>query len=824
MSVSLPTQVESSHAVVALVGNPNTGKTTLFNALTGYRQRVGNYPGVTVEKKNGVMRQCGGAAKVELVDLPGAYSLAAGSADEAIVLDVLIGTGMHGAAPDAIVVVLDATNLARNFFFASQVMELGRPVVLALNMVDLAEASGMRVDTDALAERLGVQVIPVVATKGVGLDRLRRAICESIETGAPKSPLDFPDCVRTELEALRASLAGPEPGSNHVPTAVEALQTLLNPGGYHETRLVTQHGRALFEELAERRGRIVAAGESLAEVEARVRYAWIGGILESAVTRSRTLGEPRSEKADRILTHRLWGMAILLVLMCGCFQSIYAWAGPLMDAIDGGFAGLATWIGAALPAGALQSLIRDGVIAGAGAVLVFLPQIMILFLFIAVLEDCGYMARVAFLLDRWMGLIGLNGKSFIPLLSSFACAVPGIMSTRTIEDKRDRFLTILIAPLMSCSARLPVYILLIAAFVPNRPVLGGVVGLQALTLLAMYCVGTVVAVLVALVLKRTLLKGPRQSFLMELPAYKWPSAKTVLYRIYEQAKAFCVSAGTIIFAVAIVIWALGYYPHPASVASAHDAQRASASKAHTQRLEEISGELAGATAGVALQDEPQVAAALAALEGVENAFSDRVTDRDFAEGSEGRLAARREADEGIASIVAQFGPPGRTASALRQSSEALEQELSLIDKSESGAYLRQSILGRMGAWIEPVVRPLGWDWRIGMAAIAAFPAREVVIATMGTIYNLGDDQDETSEGLRAKLQSAAWPDGRKVYNLPVALSIMVFFALCCQCGATLATIKRETNSWRWPVFTFTYMTTLAYLAALVTYQTAIRFA
>ncbi|MEK7730388.1 MAG: ferrous iron transporter B, partial [Planctomycetota bacterium] len=390
-----------------------------------------------------------------------------------------------------------------------------------------------------------------------------------------------------------------------------------------------------------------------------------------------------------------------------------------------------------IPAGAVQSLVVSGVVAGVGAVLAFLPQILILFLFIAILEDCGYMARAAFLLDRWMGLFGLNGKSFIPLLSSFACAVPGIMSTRTIEDRRDRFVTILIAPLMSCSARLPVYVLLIGAFIPATPLLGGLVGLQAATLVAMYFVGAAVAIPVALILKRTLLKGPPQSFLMELPTYKWPSPRIVLYRMYEQGKAFCVSAGTLIFAVAIVVWALGYYPHPAAIAQAHQVERETA---------------------------------------------------------------------------VQAGVPGTV----------LNTQLADIDRNEAGEYLRQSFLGRMGLWIEPAVKPLGWDWRIGTAAIASFPAREVVVATMGTIYNLGGEQNETSTGLRATLRGATWPDGRPVYNVAVALSIMVFFALCCQCGATLATIKREMQSWAWPVLTFTYMTVLAYVAALATYQIAIR--
>jgi len=723
--------------LVALVGNPNTGKTTLFNFLTGHRQRVGNYAGVTVERKTGFLRQVQTDQRIELIDLPGAYSLAARSADEALLLDVLRGREGRSRPPELIVSVVDAANLQRHLFFLSQILELGRPVVVALNMTDLAEASGLRIDADALARALGVPVVPVVANRARGLSELRRAILNGLDAAPSDRCPSFPDCICAELDGLTKTVAGRVCEVHGGASRVELLQTLLEPGGYHETRLVRQCGRRLAEELADRRQRIAATGECIAAVEARIRYAWIDRVLGNVVTRVSPCRRTKSESVDRVLTHRALGLAIFLVLMGVCFQSIYAWAEPLMNGVESLFGLIGQGLTTLIPAGALQSLMVDGIVAGVGAVLIFLPQILILFLFVAILEDCGYMARAAFLLDRWMSLLGLGGKAFIPLLSSFACAVPGIMAARTIEDRRERFITILIAPLMSCSARLPVYTLLIAAFVPATPLLGGVIGLQSLTLLGMYLVGVVVAVPVAWVLRLTLLKGPAQSFLMELPTYKWPSPMTVLHRMYEQGRAFCVSAGTIIFAVAIVIWALAYYPHPGSIAAEHQALRQ------------------------------------AAISGDSNAV-------------------------------------------------ALSERLAEIDRNESGAYLRQSFLGRMGHWVEPAVRPLGWDWRIGTAAIASFPAREVLIATMGTIYNLGGEADETSTGLRDRLHAAAWPDGRPVYNLAVALSIMVFFALCCQCGGTLATIKRETKSWRWPLLTFGYMTGLAYIAALVTYQVAVR--
>jgi len=712
-----------------LVGNPNTGKSTLFNALTGFRQRVANYPGTTVERRSGALR---GRLGIELVDLPGAYSLAARAADEAIVLEALLGKPAGHRPPDVIVSVVDASNLGRNLFLATQLLELGIPLVVALNMMDIAEAFGVRIDAKKLAAELGVPVVPVVAIKQIGVDELMRAVDEAVDRPCAHTCGSFPDCVCAELDGLCDSLAVAHSGRTAQSSRIEAMQTLLDPGGYHESRLVQRCGRGLAEELAERRRRIASAGESLVEIEARVRYAWIDRVLHDVVTHTHER-RSRTEAADRLLTHPVLGLAILLMLMGACFQSVYAWAAPVMDFIDGSFAAIGQLLTQWIPAGALQSLAVNGVIAGVGAVLTFLPQIMILFLFIAILEDCGYMARAAFLLDRWMRLFGLNGKSFIPLLSSYACAVPGILSTRSIEDRRDRFVTILIAPLMSCSARLPVYVLMIGAFVPAVPLLGGLIGLQAATLLAMYLVGVVVAVPIAWILKKTLLKGPGQSFLLELPTYKWPSPRVVVFRMYEQGKAFCTSAGTMIFAVAIVIWALGYYPHPDSIAVAHEARRTEARSA----------------------------------------------------GDEARIAE--------------------------------------IDQQEAGAYLQRSVLGRMGQWIEPAVRPLGWDWRIGTAAIASFPAREVVVATLGTIYNLGADHDETSAGLRATLQAATWPDGRPVFNLAVALSLMVFFALCCQCGATLATIRRETGSWGWPLLTFVYMTGLAYVGALLTYTLAVPF-
>lgn len=807
MSLSLPVQDFKKIKTVVLAGNPNCGKSTLFNALTGFRQRVGNYPGVTVERQSGWIRNEASGERIEITDLPGTYSLAANAADESVVLDALLG--QHEKLPDVIVNVVDAANLGRNLFFTTQLLELGIPVVVALNMTDIAASRGIRIDVHALAHELGVPVIPVVATRAVGVEELQKAVLSAADSAVAHHCPSFPECVCAELDGLCKSLATNGAGSAK-PARAEAMQTLLNPGGYHESRMIVRCGLGLAEELAERRRRIASAGESLVEVEARVRYAWIDRVVEQVVEQSARSRQSRTERVDRILTHPVSGLLVFIVLMGVCFQSIYAWSAPMMDAIDSFFAYVGVLAAEIMPAGPVQSLVVDGIVAGVGAALVFLPQILVLFLFIGLLEDCGYMARAAFLVDRWMARFGLPGKAFIPLLSSFACAVPGIMATRTIEDRRDRFTTIMISPLMSCSARLPVYVLFIGAFIPPSFILGGLLNLQAVTLLGMYAIGAIVGIAVALVLKRTVLKGPTQSFLMELPAYKWPSARTIFFRVFEQGKAFCISAGTLIFAVTIVIWALGYYPRSSAIGAANDVLR-DQSKAKQAAL--AGGIASDWRSGASESDVRSDAAIGAALSEINEMAGSEAE-------AEGEAPA--SSDARIQGVASRHGEAGRIALQLHSADLAFNDEMAEIDRKESGEYLRQSLLGRMGHWIEPLVKPLGWDWRIGTSVIAAFPAREVIVATMGTIYNLGNEEDENSAGLRARLQAAAWPDGSPVFNTAVALSIMVFFALCCQCGATLAIIKRETNSWRWPLAAFTYMTGLAYLAALVTYQVASR--
>lgn len=703
-------------ALVALIGNPNTGKTSLFNALTGFRRHVANYPGVTVEVASGPIRSA--AQPIELLDLPGTYSLAALSPDEMLVTDALAGRANQFRRPDAVLAILDASNLPRNLYLLSQVLELGLPVVVALNMVDIARGRGIEVDCAALSERLGVPVCPVVATDPRTIPALVRVLEETLARPRPASAatgaldgfrVDMPEPLHKEVESLVAE-------ARHRLRPAEVLRVLLDPDGVARLRYVEAGGTT--EALDQSRRRLAASGIDGLRSEVQARYAWINRTIDGLLHRPSTPIRTWSDRIDAILTHRMSGGVFLAAVLFLVFQAIFSWAMPVMEAIESGFGILGEAVAGWLPAGVMASLIADGLIGGVGAVLVFLPQILILFAFIAVLEDCGYMARAAYMLDRLMRGLGLSGRAFIPLLSSFACAVPAIMGTRTIGDRRERFVTILLAPFMSCSARLPVYVLMISAFVPATPYLGGWVTLQAVVMFGAYLVGVLFAIPLGWLLRMTAFRGPPSGFLLELPSYKWPRPRAIWQRMYFAGRSFVIRAGTVILAVNLIVWTLGYFPR-----------------------------------------------------------------------SEATLAA-----------VAQ-----------RAEAEGWDQER--VESELAGAYLRESYLARMGRAVEPVVEPIGWDWRIGMAVVASFPAREVIIATLGTIFNLGAAEDEASPSLREAVQTATWPDGRPLFTLPVALSIIVFFALCAQCASTLVVMGRETGSWLWPALSFVWMTTLACFAA-----------
>jgi ferrous iron transport protein B len=739
------TAADKKVITVALIGNPNTGKSTLFSALAGIHQHVANYPGATVEKKTGTMTFAG--VNYELVDLPGLYSLAPRSRDEMVAVDLLLGRQRDCQPVDAIICIVDAANLARNLYLVSQVLELGLPAVLAVNMLDVVKTRCIDLDLPRLERQLGIPVVGIQANRRVGVAELKVALARACTATQCPSQAIFPEVFERETAWLREkceSFPAVDDAKTTMPSFL-ARRLLLDSNGYLERAVSADLEVEITEYLELARGRLGIAECSVPGVETAARYDWADRVLEGVVSEPGHYPHTYSDRIDRILTHRFAGPAIFAVVMLVMFQAVFVWAHPVMDAIQWAIGALGAWVEASMAEGALRSLLVDGVISGAGGVLAFLPQILILYFFIGMLEDCGYMARAAFIMDRAMSYIGLSGKSFIPMLSSFACTVPGIMAARVIEDERDRLTTILVSPLLTCSARLPIYALLIAAFIPSDAYFYGLLTLQGLTLAGLYVLGIVVAIVVALVLKRTLLRGKSPPFIMELPGYKWPSLRTVAHRVGQRGWIFLRCAGTLIMAVSVVVWAGLYYPHDSKIA-------------------------------VPLAKEIQ------------------------------ELKSRMD--------QAEPGDPLKAEAAAK---------IAQLQRDIKAACQQNSLLGRLGRVFEPAVKPLGWDWRIGCAVMASLPAREIVVATLGVMYNMGggarDKTDPDSTALQQRLHAIVWEGtDRPVYNIPVALSIMVFFALCVQCAPTLAVIRRETNSWRWPAFVFIYMTALAYCGALVTYQ------
>ncbi len=699
MSVPEHVKTPSRQPVYAFVGNPNCGKSTLFNALTGLKQKVGNYPGVTVERKIGTAYSQHGHP-MTVIDLPGAYSLAARSPDEAVTRDVLLGHRSEDTQmPDRIVCIVDGSNLERNLYLVHQILDLGRPVIVVVNMMDVAENAGLRIRIDHLEQELGVPVIATQASKGRGLIELKLAMSRS-DLPLPKHRWDVPAKVAPAVAELQASLQDNDQKPPLIARA-EALLLLTDqnplrvtgsaPLSPPTTALLEQWKTRWQEDKTDWAGSLVAA-----------RYEAIGKLVESSVTEStpQAVDQNTTDRIDAIVTHSVWGWAVFGGIMTALFLSIFTLAEHPMNWIDAGTVALADGVKNLMVPGDLRDLITDGIIAGVGGIVIFLPQILILFFFIGLLESTGYMARAAFIMDRLMGKVGLNGKSFIPLLSSYACAIPGIMATRTIEDPKDRLVTILVAPFMSCSARLPVYLLMIAALLPpgEVPVMTKV-GLMIL----MYALGTVGAFGFAWLFKRTLLKGEPPLMIMELPPYRLPKFRDVLLQMAERAGIFLRRAGTIILAISIVLWGLTTYPK-----SSDDA------------------------------------------------------------------------------------PPAEQVA--------------------------QSYAGQAGKMIEPIIKPLGFDWQIGIGLISSFAAREVFVSATSIVFNVEEDEEDTAPLLEA-LRAATWPDGRPLFTPLACLSLMVFYVFAMQCMSTVAVVRRETNSWKWPLFQVGYQTGFAWLICLVIFQT-----
>jgi ferrous iron transport protein B len=723
-----PTAPAARSRIIAIAGNPNSGKTTLFNRLTGLNQRVGNYPGVTVERRSGTLAFALGATAM-VIDLPGTYSLISRSKDEAVAFEVLTGRS-SSEKPELAVIVIDASNLDRNLYLALQILELGIPAVVALNMIDLAKEHGLELDADKLTEALGIPVVPIVASVGIGIDRLKDAIQRALSTPPVPRARAWKMSVDEEaaIGTLSAAITAKKNGTCRCPDgeSIWLLSTLAiaSSGSTLDTDddpLTAE--KDIEEALGIARTTLQNAGIDFPARLIQARYAIATSIAESATKKIQRPARTATDRIDAVLLHPILGGVIFLGVMGLVFQSIFSWAQPIMDAIQDAVAATGNFVHALLPKGALSDLATDGVIGGVGNVLVFIPQIAILSFFIAILEDSGYLARAAFITDRLMAKIGLHGRAFVPLISGFACAVPAIMATRTIESKKDRLVTILVTPLMSCSARLPVYGLIISAlFASDRHFLG-FISVGAILFLAMYLLSVTMTITAAFILKRTVLKSPTPPFVLELPPYRRPVLKSVLQRVFERCRVFVRDAGTIILACSIVLWAALYFPRGSSFTMMRGGEK------------------------------PAESADVSAV----------------------------------------------------------------VEKVDTG--VQDSYAGRLGRFIEPAIRPLGFDWKIGIGLLASFAAREVLVSTLGLVYGVGRGADEESVPLREAIRKEADPVTKApVYTPLVGLALMVFFVLACQCMSTLAVVRRETGSWKWPAFMFAYMTVLAWVGAFVVYQ------
>jgi ferrous iron transport protein B len=715
---------------IALAGNPNTGKTTLFNRMTGSGQKVGNYPGITVDRHTGHMK-LPGVGHVDVLDVPGAYSLSARSPEEQLAILTIAGIPPH-PTPDVVVQVIDATQLSRNLYLLLQIIETGVPVVVALNMTDMIEARGDSIDVLALERELGVPVVAVSALRGTGLDELSLRVA---------AVLSDPEAARTtwcweprgaslltDINEVGASMPDSWCRGSDVRRRAFALWALLSLNESDELRGVSDDLRrsvVVVRERAQANGR---------EIESEVvqgRYDWIDERMPLFQKQKPTTKRTRTERLDSLLLHPASGFLIFLLMMGLVFQTLFSGADPAIAFVERAFGVIGRAMENAMAPGFLRGFLVDGVVAGLGSVLVFLPQILLLFLFIGLMEDTGYMSRVAFLMDRIMKALGLHGRAFVPMMSGFACAVPAILATRTMERRRDRFLTMMVVPLMTCSARLPVYSLIIAALFPPAQVFG-FLPVQGLLMVGMYLFSTVIALVAIAVIGRTILRGPRIPLILELPPYRRPHIPTVLRMVAQRASVFVREAGSVILVCTIALWFLLSHPVNPILETDYDGLRSAA-------VESLAG------------DE----------------LSDRLTE---------------------------------------------------LKSRKAGDVLRASYAGRVGQVIEPVLEPLGFDWKIGVGLIGAFAAREVFISTMGIVYGLGAEEDETSHTLRERIRSETRADGRPVYTPLVGLSLMVFFALACQCMATLAVVRRETHTWRWPIFMFFYMTALAWGSSFLVYQ------
>ena len=699
----------TSSIKVALVGNPNSGKSTLFNALTGLNQKTGNFPGVTVDKKTGFSK-LSSSTTAEFIDLPGTYSLYPKSIDERVAFEVLCDAN-NADHPDVTIVVADASNLKRNLFLVSQIIDLKIPVILALNMIDMVEKEGDVIDTVRLSEKLGVKVIAISARKKEGIETLREALLNPL----PIPQYDFIDVKKIAPEAIEKIKAIAKIESDFY-----AFQLINNFSEDNDT-VKTEDHQKIIDALSS----LTIDRNKLQSQESVERYKVINRIVEECITQKNAIKtESFTNKLDSVLTHRIWGYVIFLIILFFIFQTIFFLAAYPMDWIESMFIHLSTFSTQVLPQGELSNLFVNGILAGLSGVVVFVPQIALLFAFIAILEDTGYMARVSFIMDKLMRKFGLNGRSVIPLVSGVACAVPAIMSARTISNWKERMITIMVTPLMSCSARLPVYTLLISLVVPHDKTLG-FFNYQGLILMSLYLIGFIAAIFAAWVFKMVLKAREKSYFIMELPVYRTPQWRTVGLTIYEKVKVFLWDAGKVIVAISVILWFL----------SSH-------------------------------------------------APGDR-----------------------FAQIEKKYTTP-----------EAIEKYTDTERQSKiESEKLETSYAGILGRSIEPVIAPLGFDWKIGISLVTSFAAREVFVGTMATIYSAGNK--DNTQSIRDKMRAEINPKtGLPQFSIAVGFSLMLFYAFAMQCMSTLAVVYRETKNWKWPAIQFLFMGTLAYISSLIVYH------
>ena len=691
---------------VALIGNPNTGKTSVFNALTGLNQKVGNYPGITVDKKQGICKLSRGV-KAHILDLPGTYSLNASSLDENVVIELLLNKNDKDY-PDVAVIVSDVENLKRNLLLFTQIKDLKIPTLLVINMSDVMKRKGISLDVDVLEEKLNTKIALVSTRKGTGIQELKKII-EQYKTLPKKQCLD---------------------ASTIEPAYFERLQKAFpNQDIYKLWLVITQDanfGKVSRQELDVSKFKTKSTSElkRLQQKEAIKRYQFINNVLKEGQNIDRSKARDLRSKLDRVLIHKVWGYIIFFIILLTIFQAIYDWATFPMDLIDTTFAGLAEWVKSSYPnGGKVTDLVAEGIVSGVGGIVIFIPQIAFLFLFISILEESGYMSRVVFLMDRIMRRFGLSGKSLVPLISGTACAIPAVMATRNIENWKERLITILVTPFTTCSARLPVYLIIIALVIPEGYIFG--LSFQALTLMLLYLIGFGMAVFSAYVLDRIMKTNRKTFFVVEMPNYKLPLLKNVLITVFEKTKTFVFEAGKIILAISVILWVLASY-------------------------------------------------------GPGDKFNNAEA-----------IVAEQYADLSDAKI----------------------------DDKVAAYRLEHSYIGIIGKTIEPVIKPLGYDWKIGIGLVASFAAREVFVGTLATIYSVGSaTENESIDTIKTKMSNEIYEDGSKVFTFASGISLLLFYAFAMQCMSTLAIVKRETKSWKWPMIQLIGMSTIAYIFALIAFQ------